>query len=96
MTYKSGETPQKNDEVLGQIDGLPARGRVLAVRKNGDVLVTRRAPYEGPAKPLGAVQDEAPADQFVLVYRKPSAAPGAPPVKAAKGAPGAPAGAPAK
>lgn len=69
MTYKSGETPQKNDEVLGQIDGAPARGRVLAVRENGDVLVTRRAAYSGPKKPLVAEHREVPAADMSLVYR---------------------------
>lgn len=69
MDYKSGEGPQINDEVLGEIDGRPARGRVLAVRANGNVLVTRRAAYSGSAKPLVAEHHEVPAENFSLVYR---------------------------
>lgn len=69
MSYKTGETPQKNDEILGEIDGKAARGRVLAVRENGDVLVTRRAPYQGTTKPLAYVHEEVPAAGLSLVYR---------------------------
>ncbi len=82
MTYKSGEVPQKNDEVLGSIDGAPARGRVLAVRENGDVLVTRRAPYKGPHEPIASEHHEVPSHEFSLVLRpaaKPAAAASAPP-----------------
>ncbi len=69
MSYKSGETPQKNDEVMGEIDGKAARGRVLAVRENGDGLVTRRAPYAGTDKPLAVEHVEVPAARLTLVYR---------------------------
>lgn len=69
MNYKSGEAPQARDEVMGDIDGKPARGRVLAVRANGDVLVTRRAVYSGHTKPLVAEHQEVPAKNFYLIYR---------------------------
>ncbi len=88
MTYKLGGTPEKNDEVMGLIDGKPARGRVLAVRENGNVLVTRRAPYKGPDKPLAAEHVEVPASELTLIYRpmNRAAAPAArPTVAAAKG-----------
>lgn len=69
MNYKSGEAPQAQDEVVGVVDGKPARGRVLAVRENGDVLITRRAHYSGDSKPLVAEHIETPADGLSLVYR---------------------------
>lgn len=86
MKYKSGETPQKNDEVMGEVAKLPARGRVLAVRENGDILLERRAPYEGNTKPLAFIHDEVPAEDFKLVYRPveaPPVAKAAPKVKKA-------------
>lgn len=69
MSYKTGEAPQKNDEVLGEVEGKRARGRVLAVRENGNVLITRRAPYEGNTKPLASVHEEVPAADLSLIYR---------------------------
>ncbi len=69
LTYKDGKTePQKNDEVLGSLDGKPARGRVLVVREK-TVLVTRRAAYQGPGQPLAAEHAEMDPDELELVYR---------------------------
>lgn len=86
MNYKTGETPQIDDEISGQVDGLPARGRVRAVRENGDVLITRRAAYAGKDKPLASEGVEVPADGLTLVYRHISkaTAPAAKPAKATK------------
>lgn len=69
MSYKTGQEPQVNDEVMGQIEGAPARGRVIAVRDTGYVLVTRRAPYSGPTKPLTSIHTEVKAEELALVYR---------------------------
>ncbi len=68
MPYKTGEVPQLKDEVMGVVEGKPARGRVLGLRDDGSVLVTRRAPYvEG--KPLTAEHLEVPSGDLSLVYR---------------------------
>jgi hypothetical protein len=69
LTYKDGKlVPQKNDEVLGELDGKPARGRVLAVREE-TVLITRRAPYAGPGQPLASEHAEVDPAGLSLVYR---------------------------
>lgn len=69
MDYQTGEKPQVNDEVLGEIDGKPARGRVLAVRESGRVLVSRRAAYQGHTAPLVAERHEVDPGSLKLVYR---------------------------
>ena len=86
--YKGGETAQKDDQVMGKVKGLAARGKVLGVRENGDILITRRAPYEGNTKPLASIHDEVPAAEFSLVYRPAPARPGpaVPPQKVPAGA----------
>lgn len=69
MNYKDGKLePQKNDEVLGELEGKPARGRVLAVREK-TVLITRRAAYAGPGQPLSAEHAEVDPAGLTLVYR---------------------------
>jgi hypothetical protein len=69
LTYKDGKLePQKNDEVMGELEGKPARGRVLVVREK-TVLVTRRAPYAGPGQPLASEHAEVDPSTLTLVYR---------------------------
>lgn len=75
LTYKDGKTaPQKNDEVMGDVGGKPARGRVLAVREK-TVLVTRRAAYAGAGQPLAAEHAELDPATLSLVYRPRGSAP---------------------
>lgn len=68
MNYKTGEVPQPKDEVLGDVDGKPARGRVVAVREKV-VTVTRRAAYTGPQNPLAAEHVDVDPAALSLIYR---------------------------
>jgi hypothetical protein len=92
MTYKSGETPQVGDSVMGPMAGALGRGVVARVLPGDEktpsrVQVRRRAPYAGLRAPLGLQHDEVDQADLELVYRK-AGLPGpeaAPEAKAPKG-----------
>lgn len=69
MSYKTGETPQKNDEVMGEIEGQPGRGRVMAVLAPDKVRVARRGAYQGPHEPLTIEFHDLPTPGLSLIYR---------------------------
>jgi len=66
---------QKGDDVLGVIDGLPARGKVASVNeKKGTIRITRRGPaamHNSKQMIKGQFeQHDVPAGNFELIYRK--------------------------
>lgn len=69
MAYKTGETPQKDDEILGKHEGAGARGRVMAVLADDQVRISRRAAYAGAGEPLQVEFLDLPASDFSLIYR---------------------------
>lgn len=76
MAYKNDVLPQKGDSVMGKINGLPVRGRVLEVTDSGNGLVFQRRGAAVTHKPSGQklqgplLRHEVPAGDFELVYRK--------------------------
>jgi len=77
MEYKTGETPQVGDHVLGEISGEKVAGQVSGVRKDR-IVVTRRGPANlsvGGGKTQfvkGQIEQvEGQAEDFELLYRKP-------------------------
>lgn len=77
MTYKSGETPQVGDSVMGAVEGAVVRGLVARVGNEPNFLLQRRADYAGPAQAPQFQFAEVPAADFTLVYRKPPLLPAA-------------------
>lgn len=77
MGYKDGSKPAAHDSVMGSINGVVVRGKVLHVDAAGDIIVfQRRKAYEVDAQkrrllahPLATEQHELPAKDFDLVYR---------------------------
>lgn len=92
--YKSGEAPQVGDSVMGEVDGAPLRGKVVALKDEETAVVASRAPYHHDPRvrstqPNGGAprfgQAALKLDGLTLVYRHaPPAAAEAPRAKASK------------
>jgi hypothetical protein len=68
---------KRGDDVLGNVNGEPARGKVHSYNAKTDTItLTRRGPsqYHSPSKQTikgNIEQREVPAADFELLYRKP-------------------------
>lgn len=91
MPYKNKEAALKDDSVIGEIGGATVRGVVIKV--DGEkIVVRRRGTFAATAKlraqsgQLGPVFIETaePAENFNLVYRKPTVPAGFEKTKARK------------